>query len=180
MDCAMNFHNRRQTALSGVAFLGIMLLAGVCHAGDPRLLGNFDHWTAYEYEEGGSKVCYMASNPTKDEGKYARRGEILAMVTHRPKDNSYDVVSFIAGYDYQPGVDISVQIGSDNFSLFTQGDTAWARDSETDKKLSKAMRSGKNMIVRGSSSRGTPTVDTYSLSGTGKAYEAINKACGKK
>jgi hypothetical protein len=34
------------------------------------------------------------------------------------------------------------------------------------------------MIVEGVSSRGTKTRDTYSLSGFGKMYQAINQACG--
>ena len=34
------------------------------------------------------------------------------------------------------------------------------------------------MVVRGVSSRGTQTTDTYSLSGFTAAYRAINTACG--
>ena len=33
------------------------------------------------------------------------------------------------------------------------------------------------MIVHGTSARGTETVDTYSLLGFGKAYDAISTAC---
>lgn len=166
-------------AIGAVVAFGAAV-ARPAQAADARLLGNFDNWMAYEYEEGKGKVCYMASKPTKDEGKYARRGDIFAMITHRPNDHSLDVVSFIAGYSYQAGAEVNLEIGNEKFTLFTQNDTAWARDAETDKKISKAIRSGKTMVLRGSSSRGTPTVDTYSLAGSGKAYEAINKACGVK
>lgn len=34
------------------------------------------------------------------------------------------------------------------------------------------------MVVRGTSTRGTRTADTYSLKGTGDAYKAISTACG--
>jgi hypothetical protein len=34
------------------------------------------------------------------------------------------------------------------------------------------------MIVKGTSSRGTLTTDTYSLSGFTAAFNAISKACG--
>ena len=179
--------SRRQKLLVSGYAIGLLIglafataAPGAAHAAEAKLLGNFDNWMAYEYEEGGAKTCYMASKPTKDEGKYARRGDIFAMITHRPGDRSFDVVSFIAGYTYKPGADVTVQIGNENFTLFTQNDTAWARDSETDKKLSKAIRAGKTMVVRGSSSRDTPTVDNYALNGSGKAYDAINKACGVK
>jgi hypothetical protein len=36
------------------------------------------------------------------------------------------------------------------------------------------------MIITGFSSRGTKTIDTYSLSGFTAAYTAIGKACGVK
>jgi hypothetical protein len=42
------------------------------------------------------------------------------------------------------------------------------------------MRNGSAMVIKGTSNRGTTTTDTYSLSGTSQAYEAINKACNVK
>ncbi|MBV6631683.1 MAG: hypothetical protein KI792_01475 [Alphaproteobacteria bacterium] len=147
-------------------------------AAEPRLIGTFRDWSAYEFQDNSGKVCYMASRPIKDEGNYTRRGEIYALVTHRPDDRSFDVASFIAGYTHQAGSDVSVQVGSSSFDLFTQGDTAWTRDTETDQSLVSSIRKGNRMVVRGTSSRGTLTTDTYSLSGSSAAYEAISKACG--
>ena len=40
------------------------------------------------------------------------------------------------------------------------------------------MKAGKQLIVRGTSSRGTATTDTYSLAGFSAALAAIDKACG--
>jgi hypothetical protein len=71
-----------------------------------------------------------------------------------------------------------VAIGDQSFELFTQGDGAWAKDKQADDALVKAMIKGLDMVVKGTSSRGTETIDTYSLSGFTKAYEAIGKACG--
>ncbi|MGB1026239.1 MAG: invasion associated locus B family protein, partial [Rhodospirillaceae bacterium] len=39
------------------------------------------------------------------------------------------------------------------------------------------MKRGRDMIVKGTSSRGTVTTDTYSLSGVTAAMNAIDKAC---
>ena len=47
-------------------------------------------------------------------------------------------------------------------------------------KLVDAMKKGQRMIVRGVSSKGTETKDTYSLSGFMSAYKAINAKCGRK
>ena len=134
-------------------------------------------WHAFQFAENGNPVCYMASRPTNEEGDYTRRGEVFVLVTHRPAENSSNVVSFIAGYSFQPGSEVSVTIGNDNFSLFTEGETAWARDSATDNRLIAAMRAGANMVVRGTSARGTLTTDTYSLFGFTATLGAIDQAC---
>ena len=44
----------------------------------------------------------------------------------------------------------------------------------------KAMIQGARMIIKGTSSSGTQTTDTYSLKGFTAAYKAINKACKVK
>ena len=42
------------------------------------------------------------------------------------------------------------------------------------------MKRGRKMVVKGKSSRGTATTDTYSLTGFSAAYKAIGEACGVK
>ena len=54
---------------------------------------------------------------------------------------------------------------------------AWAEDEEKDDLLIQAMKRGTTMVVKGISSRGTKTKDTYSLKGFTASYEAINKVC---
>jgi invasion protein IalB len=49
-----------------------------------------------------------------------------------------------------------------------------------DKALVDAMRAGKTVMVKGTSSRGTETTDSFSLGGFTKAYAEIGKACGIK
>ena len=63
--------------------------------------------------------------------------------------------------------------------LFTNSDSAWAYDKE-DSAIVRSMVSGKTMIVTGFSSRGTKTVDTYSLLGFTQAHRTIGKLCGLK
>ena len=145
-----------------------------------ELIGVYDNWTAYSFVEKAGKVCYIASIPQKDEGNYTRRGDIFAIVTHRPEEKSFDVVSFVAGYTYKSGSSVEVRIGSNRFTLFTHNDTAWAKNTVTDKEIVNAMVKGVRMIVKGTSSRGTETTDTYSLVGFTNAVEAINQACNRK
>lgn len=147
-------------------------------ASEPRLLGNYGKWAAYVFMEGSNKVCYMASQPTKAEGNYTRRGDIFALITHRPAEGSKNVFSYITGYPYKPGSDATVIIDGTRYTLFTQDETAWAPDATVDGKLANAIRKGKKMEVKGLSSRGTATTDSFSLEGSSAAHEAISKECG--
>ncbi len=166
-------------------FLVVLALAGGAaglpaapvSAQDVEYLSSNRDWHAFQFTEGGNKVCYMASRPTSQEGQYTRRGDAFVLVTHRPSENSRNVVSVIAGYTYQPNSEVTMTIGSENFTLFTEQDTAWARDAATDQRLIQAMQRGASMTVRGTSSRGTRTTDTYSLLGFSATHQEINRAC---
>ena len=83
--------------------------------------------------------------------------------------------------DWLPKVDLDsdavVEIDGKKFTLFTHQDGAWAKNSEADGNLVQAMKKGTRMIIRGTSSRNTKTVDTYSLIGFTAAHTAIGKAC---
>ena len=162
-------------------FFGSFVTSGAASAAAPQLIGEYDDWAAYSVKDGKGTICYMASTPKKDEGKYTKRGDIYVIITHRPAEKSYDVVNFVAGYTYKNGAPVVVKIGKDSFSrLFTDGDKAWAIDDKADKELVAAMKRGQRMIVDGISSKGTKTKDTYSLKGFTGAYKAISSKCKKK
>lgn len=146
-------------------------------AADPEAIGTFSDWQAVTFDEGGKKGCYITSKPTKEQGDYTQRGRTYVLVTHRPKDGSFDVVSVVAGYTYKEGSEVALAVDQTEFGLFTHQDSAWAPDTATDKELVAAMKSGNRMVVRGVSTRGTKTTDTYSLSGFTRAYQAIAEAC---
>ena len=174
----------RRTAGAALLLAGPILAASVTAAGaaDPRLLGTFKDWNAFAFEEGGHKVCYMSSQPKKKEPAAAKRGDIHVLVTHRPSEKTLDVVSFIVGYPLKKDSEPTVEVGGKSFKLFSDGETAWARDAETDKAITAAMRDakGKSMVAKGVSARGTKTTDTYSTDGLAQAYDTINQACGVK
>ncbi|MCB9973475.1 MAG: hypothetical protein H6863_03635 [Rhodospirillales bacterium] len=163
--------------------LRLALLSGFCVLSFPAFaetaqeISSHGNWTAYYFMENGEKVCYMASEPDKHEGKYTSRGDIAAMITHWPAKDSKDVFSYVAGYDYKKGSDVTVSVGGETFTLFTQGEMAWAADESTDKRLMQAIKKGSTMVVKGTSARGTLTTDTYSLKGSSAAYDAISKTC---
>lgn len=161
-----------------VFFCALGVLASNGHAAQPQQIAKSGDWTSYVLLERGNKVCYMVSKPVKAQGKYTNRGEIFALITHRPSENTKDVFSYITGYTYKQGSDATVTIDGKRYVLFTQDDTAWAPDAAADSRLAAAIQKGSSMVVKGTSARGTLTSDTYSLKGSGAAYSAITKECG--
>lgn len=149
--------------------------------GAEKSLGTFKAWEAYTFEEGNRTVCALWAEPAKSEGDYTKRGNIFAFVAHRTwtKPKRLHEISLQAGYPFKDGSEVNVTIdGKKEFSLFTDGDTAWSRSANEDAALVKAMRIGSTMVVVGFSSRGTKTTDTFALLGFTAAHNAANKACG--
>ncbi len=147
-------------------------------AGKTEILGKFGYWTAYAMQENKQPVCYMSIMARSPKGEKAKRGDVILMITHRPGENVTDVVSYTAGMKFKPGSEAVIGVDSRQFSLFTQDDTAWSRDSATDRAVSAALRKGSNAIVTGVASNGTKISDTVNLKGSAAAYKAISKACG--
>jgi Invasion associated locus B (IalB) protein len=143
----------------------------------PQFLGSHRDWNVYSFTEDSQKICYMASEPKKQEGDYTRRGDPAVLVTRRPGPRVVDEVSVQPGYSYQEGSEAEVTIGGRKFSLFTRGEHAWTKSEDADQALIAAMKGGNDMSVRGTSTRGTYSLDTYSLLGFTAAYEAMVAAC---
>jgi hypothetical protein len=119
----------------------------------------------------------MASEPKKQEGDYTRRGNPAILVTRRPGPKVVDEVSVQPGYSYKEGSEVQVGVGKTKFALFTRGEHAWTKSGDADRALIDAMKRGSEMTVRGTSAKGTFSLDTYSLLGFTAAYQAMTGAC---
>lgn len=157
----------------------VVTLAGSPVSAAQESLGSFQEWTAFS-DGSERRICYIGSLPKKAEGKYTQRGDTYVLATHRPKENVFGEISVEAGYTYKPGSEVEVDVDGKTFKLFTQGGNAWAYDENADQALVSAMKAGQRMIVKGTSSRGTLTTDTYSLSGFSAAFATIDEACGRR
>ena len=129
---------------------------GRAEAADQKLLGEFKAWNAFSERENGKKTCHLESDPIKEEGKYRRRGDTYIQVTGLRR-NQQTTVAVIAGYTYRKQSQVTLTISGNRFRLQTQRDIAWSRSAQTGDRLLKAMKSGRHLIVRGRSSRGTLT-----------------------
>ena len=151
--------------------------AGTALAQAPKLLANHRDWTVYEVPDPKGKVCYIASEPTKQEGTYSKRGNPAVLVALLPGEPPTEQVSVQPGYAYKRNSGVEVAIGAQRFDLFTQGEHAWARTDADDKALIGSMRRGSTMVIKGTSVRDTTSTDTYSLNGFSGAYQAMQDAC---
>jgi invasion protein IalB len=145
-------------------------------AQNPHPIGSYGDWQALTFEEDGKSGCYIIAEPTRKEGNYTSRDDVYALVTHRPADKKLNVFTVIAGYTYQDQSTVTLEIGDEKFTLDTKENAAWA-SNEDDPRIVEALKKGTGMVVRGVSSRGTETTDTYSLTGFTNAYNAIGEAC---
>jgi hypothetical protein len=160
-----------------IALVLAPLLSGAALAQTPQFLGSHRDWNVYAFTEDGERICYMASEPKKQEGNYTRRGNPAVLVTRRPRPRVVDEVSVQPGYTFLEGSEVDVTIGDRKFALFTRGEHAWTKSEEEDQALITAMKRGAEMTVRGTSTKETYSLDTYSLLGFTAGYEAMVGAC---
>ena len=143
-----------------------------------KVISKHGNWNALTEKQKGKLICSIGSEPIKKTGKYKKRDRTYILVTHRP--SSKNVISVLAGYTFKKSSEASIKIGNKETKLFTNLGHAFAYDSKDDDNLVKSMIKGTTMIFKGTSSRGTKTIDTYSLSGFSAAYKVINTACKVK
>jgi len=158
----------------------IAALPALAQQPQTKALGTHQSWSAFETGTGNNKTCYVYAVPAKSQGKYASRNPTYIQVSHRPAGKVINEVSITAGYAFKDNTKVEVDVGKQKFELFTKDDGAWAPDSKIDAAIVKAMAGAGSLVVKGTSSRGTATVDTYPLNGFAAALAEINKACGVK
>ena len=160
-----------------LAMLAYAAFPATTAAQTPKFLASHRDWTVYLVEGERGRVCYIASEPTKQEGTYKARGNPAVLVALLPGEPPSEQVSVQPGYSYRKGSSVELSIANRRFELFTQGEHAWARTDADDKALIDAMRKAGSMVIKGTSVRDTTSTDTYSLGGFGAAYEAMRDAC---
>jgi hypothetical protein len=140
-------------------------------------------WSIFEAGEGGQKVCWIVSQPKSSSAErggqtvQVNRGDIFLMVAVRPADNVKNEVSFLSGYPFKEGSNVTVTVGSNNYTLFTNGENAWTQSGAEDDQITAAFRAGSDARVVGESSRGTMTRDLFSLSGFTAALDSARERC---
>ncbi len=170
------------TVLGAIAGTAALLVATAAFADDATLLGVTKDWSALASGSGSNKICYAMAKPRASEPRKSKRDPIYFLITDWPSRKTKGEPEAVPGYQYKDGSSATAQIGSDKFEFFTQNDggagAAWIRKRADEVRFVEAMRTGQELIVTGTSKRGTLTRDTYSLAGLSEALDAAHKACG--
>jgi len=135
------------------------------------------------FVEDNPTQCWVVSAPksirnTRDGREVAaRRGDIRLFVSYWPGSDKNGEVSVTGGYPYADGSTVVLEIGSDRFEMFTDGELAWAASPSDDERIITAMKRGAQAVVTGRSGRGTQTEDTFSLLGFTAAVTDAESRC---
>ncbi|CUT09239.1 FIG00740902 hypothetical protein [Bradyrhizobium sp.] len=153
--------------------------AAVAGGAEPTLIGQFGTWGAYSAAPNGKKVCFALAKPSssKTNPPNRPRDPAYAFVSTRPAEKVNNEVSVMIGYALKPGSESSVEVGGAAFAMYSQGDGLWIKNAAEEERMVEAMRKSADLVVKGMSSKGTETTDTFSLKGLAQALDKIAQDC---
>ncbi|WP_425416678.1 invasion associated locus B family protein [Oricola indica] len=163
-------------AIAGLMAAGMVAASAAgAWAQTPTRIGDYNDWSAFSYNSGGSKVCYTLSVPIPGSEKPSgvNHGTNFFIVTQRTNQNVSYEPQFMADYSLQDASKVTVTIGDQSFTFFTKEKSAWAENAAQEPALVAAMKAGSKMTVTATSARGTNTSYDYSLSGVTASLNAI-------
>jgi orotidine-5'-phosphate decarboxylase len=162
----------------GLAVATVMALAPAAQAQQATELGTFNAWSAYTATDQSGQLCFIIGEPQSSEPAGANRDPIKFLIVHRKGMGSKNEAQTQIGYPYNAtNAQASVAIDGRSYTMAARGSTAWLASASDEAGFVTAFKAGSQMVVRGTSQRGTNTVDTYSLSGATAAMNAIDAAC---
>lgn len=153
--------------------------APVAGGAEPTLIGQFGTWGAYSAAPNGKKVCFALAKPSssKTNPPNRPRDPAYAFVSTRPAEKVNNEISVMIGYALKPGSESSVEVGGAAFAMYSQGDGLWIKNAAEEERMVEAMRKSADLVVKGISSKGTETTDTFSLKGLAQALDRISQDC---
>ncbi len=166
----------------GLAVGAIMALAPAAQAQQATKLGEFGNgnnkWVAWQATDASGMICYVSATPTSSEPAGANRDPIHFMIIHRKGMGTKNEVQTIIGYPFNAtAANASAAVDGRSYPMVTEGTAAWLASTGDESGFVQAFKSGSNLVIKGTSQRGTNTSDTYSLSGATAAMNAIDTAC---
>ena len=153
--------------------------AAAAAAAQPTLLGQYGDWGAYTAEPESKKICFTLAKPKSSTTTPAgrKRDAAYVFISTRPAENVRNEISVIVGYPFRTSSDATAEVGTTKFAMYTMNDGAWIKNVAEEARLIDAMRKGADLTIKGTSSRGTSSTDTYSLKGLSQAMDRVAQEC---
>jgi hypothetical protein len=146
---------------------------------EPTLIGQYGTWGAYTATPNGKKVCFALAKPSssKTNPPNRPRDPAYAFVSTRPAEKVTNEVSIMIGYTLKPGSESVVEVGGGSYAMYTQGDGLWIKNAAEEERMVDAMRKAADVVVKGTSAKGTETTDIFSLKGLSQALDRLAQDC---
>lgn len=151
---------------------------GPAFAQQAQNLGTFKNWTAWKGTDANGEMCYISSQPQSTAPDGVTRSPIHFLIIHRKGLGTKNEVQTLIGYPFNSSSsNASATVDGRAFPMVTEGEAAWLASAADESSFVAAMKAGAQLIVKGTSQRGTNTTDTYDLGGVTAAMTEIDGAC---
>ena len=143
-----------------------------------KALGEYKTWTAWQGSDANGIICYISSTPQDSKPTGVNRDPIHFLIIHRKGLGTTNEVQTLIGYPFNStAANASATVDGKTFPMIAEGAAAWLASSGDEPNFVAALKAGTTLVVKGTSQRGTNTVDTYALGGVTAAMGEIDKAC---
>ena len=145
--------------------------------GQAMLLETSGKWQAFSSQQGRAKVCYALSKAEVRLPANLKDIEGMFFVSSRPGEGVRNEISFVMNFDVKEGVEHQAIIGNERFPLVAKGQNMWLKNPAEEPRMLDALRKGSGLEIKGTSKRGNPTSDKYSLAGISQIVKRAEDAC---
>jgi invasion protein IalB len=161
---------------TGLAFAFVALSGSCALAQTPRLLASYDSWSAWTFQEGRTKVCYIYSDAVSKKPDTLDHGRVGFSMRRHSGGKVRTEAGFLAGYTLAPRA-IAVRVDGKTFTMIPRGKNAWLRREEREPEFLQALLKGRAMTVEAVSARGNKTSYRFSLAGVTAAMRKARQSC---
>ncbi len=151
------------------------LLAAPAFA-EPTAVGRFKDWAVFTEKVGDDLICYAATEAASKTPTRVNHGAVWYYVTSWKSGKAKAQPSIKVGFDFKEGSSPKAKVGRSVWTLFPAASEAFADDAD-DPAIVSALRAGANLVVEGTSARGTNVSYKFSLSGSASAIDKAAEAC---
>ena len=152
------------------ALLALCALALAAPLAAKDSLGVYSSWAAFR--DDSPARCYAIAKPSRDDdaGPFASIGTW-------PDARVRGQVHIRLSRQIREGAEVTLRVGTRNFTLAANGRNAWAQDTGMDAAVVAEMRSATRMSVTSRDIAGRRFTDRYDLAGAATAMDAATVGC---